>query len=144
MLDRPLDALTPHAGRMRLIDRVTAHDAESITCESDAHRDADHPLRRAGRLPVIAALEFGAQAMAIHGALAAGIAAKPRIGYLVAAHELRWQVDRLDTLAAPLTITATRLFGSDNQVAYRFGIVAGAQPVMHGRASVVLQGDRGG
>ena len=142
MLDRPLEALTPHAGAMRLIDRVIAQDAASIRCVSDAHRDPANPLRRDGRLPVIAALEFGAQAMAIHGALVAGIDAKPRIGYLVAAHELTWQVARLDTLAAPLTITATRLLGSDNQVAYRFDIVAGAQPVMQGRASVVLQADR--
>ncbi len=140
--DRPIDALTPHAGAMRLIARVRSHDAQQIVCEADSHRASDNPLRRDGVLPPIAALEYGAQAMAIHGALLASFAAKPRVGFLVAAHELAWQVERLDTLASPLTIVATRLFGSDNQVAYEFAITTPDQlPVMRGRASVVLSAD---
>jgi len=135
-----IDALTPHAGAMRLIDRVIRHDATSIVCEADSHLAADHPLKRADGVPVICALEYGAQAMAIHGALLARIDAKPRIGYLVAAHELHWHGSRLDTLSAPLTVTATRLFGSDNQVAYEFTVSAAGQAVMGGRASVVLSG----
>lgn len=131
-------ALTPHAGRMRLIARVLSHDDLRIACEADSHRDPDNPLRRDAMLPAIVALEYGAQAMAIHGALLAQIGSKPRVGFLVAAHELRWSVARLDDLQSPLTIRAERLFGSDNQVAYRFDIEADGQPVMQGRASVVL------
>jgi predicted hotdog family 3-hydroxylacyl-ACP dehydratase len=136
-----IDALTPHAGAMRLIGRVISHDDTRIVCEADSHRAADHPLRRADGLPIICALEYGAQAMAIHGALLAQMGAKPRIGYLVAAHELRWQGSTLDACATPLTIEATRLFGSANQVAYEFSVSAAVSPVMRGRASVVLSGE---
>jgi|LNFM01.1.fsa_nt_gb predicted hotdog family 3-hydroxylacyl-ACP dehydratase len=139
--DIDIDALTPHAGAMRLIGRVVRHDDTRIVCEADSHRAADHPLRRANGLPIICALEYGAQAMAIHGALLAQMGAKPRIGYLVAAHELRWRGSMLDTCAAPLRIEATRLFGSDNQVAYEFSVSAAGTNVMRGRASVVLSGE---
>lgn len=140
--DRPLAELLPHAGRMRLIDRVLSYDGERIVCEADSHRAPDHPLAIDGRLAAVCGLEYGAQAMAIHGALAAGRAdapwSRPRVGYLVAAHELTWQVDRLDTLGVPLRIEASRQFGSENQVSYAFTIRAGAHEVMRGRASVVL------
>lgn len=136
-----IDALTPHAGAMRLIDRVIRHDETCIVCEADSHRAADHPLRRAGGVPIICALEYGAQAMAIHGALLAKMGAKPRVGYLVAAHELHWHGSTLDAFAAPLTVAATRLFGSDNQVAYEFTVSAAGTAVLRGRASVVLSSE---
>lgn len=136
-----IDALTPHAGAMRLIDRVVSHDETRIVCESASHRAVDHPLRRDGGLPIICALEYGAQAMAIHGALLARVDAKPRVGYLVAAHELQWSGSTLDRCATPLTIEATRLFGSDNQVAYAFSVSADGDTVMRGRASVVLSAE---
>ena len=137
-LDRPLAELLPHAGRMRLIDRVISCDDDRIVCEADSHRSANHPLAIYGELAAVCGLEYGAQAMAIHGALAAGMRARPRVGYIVAAHELTWSVPRLDTLAAPLTIEARREFGSDNQVSYAFTIRTGALEVMRGRAGVVL------
>ena len=137
-IDRPLAELLPHAGRMRLIDRVVSCDGERIVCEADSHRAPDHPLAIDGKLAAACGLEYGAQAMAIHGALAAGRRERPRLGYLAAAHELIWQVERLDTLDAPLTIEAEREFGSDNRVSYAFTIRAGTREVMRGRASVVL------
>ncbi len=66
-----IETLLPHAGRMRLIDSVISYDEQSIVCESDSHRAADHPLAEAGVLSIICGLEYGAQAMAIHGALLA-------------------------------------------------------------------------
>lgn len=136
-----IEALTPHAGAMRFIARVISHDDTRIVCEADSHRASDHPLRRADGLPLVCALEYGAQAMAIHGALLARIGAKPRVGFLVAAHELQWQGSTLDACATPLTIEATRLFGSDNQVAYEFVVSAAGAAVMRGRASVVLSAE---
>ena len=71
MLMPSIETLLPHAGRMRLIDRVVSYDEQTIVCESDSHRAADHPLAEAGVLSIICGLEYGAQAMAIHGALLA-------------------------------------------------------------------------
>ncbi len=70
-------ARIPHAGRMCLLDRVIAWDEDGIVCESDGHRtddrdrrrDGPHPLVRDGALPATAAIEYAAQAMALHGAL---------------------------------------------------------------------------
>jgi predicted hotdog family 3-hydroxylacyl-ACP dehydratase len=141
MLIAPIETLLPHAGRMRLIDRVVSYDEQTIVCESDSHRVPDHPLAEAGVLSIICGLEYGAQAMAIHGALLASggsQAVHTRHGYLVAASDLRWTVERLDQCATPLVITAISEFWSGNQVAYRFEISASGVTVLDGRASVLL------
>ncbi|MCS7100301.1 MAG: hydroxymyristoyl-ACP dehydratase [Burkholderiaceae bacterium] len=134
-----LDPLLPHAGRMRLIAAVRAWDAVRIECVAHSHRDANHPLAIDGVLPAVCGLEYGAQAMAIHGALVAGARDKPQIGLLVAAHDLRWSVPRLDTVAEDLIVQATRLLGSSTQVAYEFALRAGARVLVSGRASVLLR-----
>ena len=127
---------------MRLIDRVVAYDDERIVCESESHRAANHPLAHEDALSILCGLEYGAQAMAIHGALLAAGARTasdaPRHGYLVAASDLRWSIDRLDHCDAPLTIEAISEFRSGNQVAYRFELRTSEQAVLSGRASVVL------
>lgn len=136
---RPIEQLLPHAGRMQLIDRIISYDDHKIVCESDSHQTADHPLAEHGVLSIVCGLEYGAQAMAIHGALLA--ASKPggaRHGYLVSASDLRWTVERLDRCAAPLVIEAASEFRSGNQVAYRFELRAGGDIVLSGRASVLL------
>ena len=139
---RSIDTLLPHAGRMRLIDRVVSYDEQRIVCESDSHRAADHPLADAGTLSIVAGLEYGAQAMAIHGGLLAASAepqrAGARHGFLVAASDLKWHVDRLDTCASPLVIEAVNELRSDNHVAYRFEIRAADATLLTGRASVLL------
>ncbi len=141
MLIASIETLLPHAGRMRLIDRIVSYDEQTIICESDSHRAADHPLAEAGVLSIICGLEYGAQAMAIHGALltrSGSASVGTRQGYLVAASDLRWAVERLDQCAEPLVIKAVSEFRSDNQVAYRFEISASGVSVLDGRASVVL------
>jgi len=140
MLTPSIDTLLPHAGRMRLVDRIVSYDEQRIVCESDSHRAADHPLADDGSLSIVVGLEYGAQAMAIHGGLLAAKAqrARARHGFLVAASDLRWFVERLDTCASPLTIEAVSELRSDNQIAYRFEIRAGDLMLLTGRASVLL------
>ena len=108
-----IETLLPHAGRMRLIDRVVSYDEQSIICESSSHRAPDHPLAEAGVLSIICGLEYGAQAMAIHGALLADSGlpeARRRHGFLVAASDLQWSVARLDQCETPLVIKAVSEF----------------------------------
>ena len=141
MLTPAIETLLPHSGRMRLIDRVLSYDEQTIVCESDSHRAAHHPLAEDGVLSIICGLEYGAQAMAIHGALLATggtPTARARHGFLVAASDLQWTVDRLDRCTAPIVITAVSEFRSGNQVAYRFDINASGTAVLQGRASVIL------
>jgi predicted hotdog family 3-hydroxylacyl-ACP dehydratase len=64
----------PHQGRMCLLDEVVSWDAERIRCRGATHHAPDNPLRAGGQLGIACGIEYAAQAMALHGALAAGAA----------------------------------------------------------------------
>ena len=135
----------PHQGRMCLLDQVSAWDASHIICEASSHQAVDNPLRAHGRLGAACGIEYAAQAMAMHGALVAetgiesGLANSPtRGGYLASVRSVSLLVDRLDTLADPLTVHAERITGDSNTVLYRFSLAAGRQTLLSGRAVVVL------
>ena len=136
-------ALIPHSGRMCLLERLIEWDANRIVCAAINHRDADHPLRTQRGLLAPVAIEYAAQAMALHGALigqAAGTPATP--GYLASARSVQLHRLRLDDLppAAPdeLRIEATRQAGDAQQILYTFHVSHAGRPVADGRAAVVL------
>lgn len=138
----------PHQGTMCLLDRVLEWDAEHIRCEATGHSQPDHPLRAHGRLGAACGVEYAAQAMAVHGALVAEISAgasgtpAPRAGYLAGVRGVTLHVDRLDTVAGPLSVDAQRVMGDENTVLYSFTVTAGLQPLLSGRAMVVLDASR--
>jgi predicted hotdog family 3-hydroxylacyl-ACP dehydratase len=138
MLSEGIEHLLPHVGAMRMIAAVLRWSAEDIECVAHTHHDPANPLRIDGVLPAACGLEYGAQAMAVHGALVAGRDSKPTIGLLVAAHELVWRVARLDTIQGELTVRARRLLGSAHQVAYEFDVLDAERSLVRGRASVML------
>jgi predicted hotdog family 3-hydroxylacyl-ACP dehydratase len=130
---------------MCLLARLDAWDDAHIVCAATNHRDADHPLRTRRGLLAPCAIEYAAQAMALHGALigqAAGTPATP--GYLASARGVRLQVLRLDDLPAldagadELRIEATRQAGDARQILYGFTVHHGARLIAQGRAAVVL------
>ncbi len=65
-----IEARIPHQGRMCLLDEVVECNAQYIRCATATHRAPDNPLRSHGRLGSAAGIEYAAQAMALHGALA--------------------------------------------------------------------------
>ena len=70
-LDREwIESRIPHRGSMCLLDEVVDWSAERIRCRTRTHCAADNPLRADGRLGVACGIEYAAQAMAVHGALA--------------------------------------------------------------------------
>ncbi len=128
MLDRDaIGRLIPHAAAMRLLERVIAHDATSITCEAESHRDASNPLRNADGLPISAGIEYAAQAIALHAALrkAGGPAGR---GYLAVLSDVRWSQERLDDLPAPLLVQADLLADTGGGLQYRFSVGAPGEP----------------
>ena len=134
--------LVPHGGAMCLLDRALAWDAESIACESDGHRDPANPLRRDGRLPAICGVEYALQAMALHGALAAGGAAQPA-GYLSSLRDVSLGgSDRLDTMAGPLGIHARALAAETGGFIYRFEMEGGGRVLLAGQAAIILPSRR--
>ena len=132
--------LIPHAGSMCLFDNVLDWNDESIVCVTNTHRDETNPLRRDGRLSALHALEYGAQAAAIHGGLrarAAGATAPPC--YLAALRDAHLHVAGLDDLASPLEVRAQRLFGDSGNTIYQCAISAGGISVAEGRVTIMLR-----
>lgn len=132
-------ARIPHAGTMCLLDRLEAWDEVSVHCSALSHRAVDNPLRVAGRLWAPAAIEYAAQAMALHGGLLVTDGTPPSAGFLASARNVRFTVARLDDVAGALQVRARRLSGDARQVLYEFDVrdAAGA-PLAAGRAVVVL------
>jgi len=134
--------MIPHAGAMRLLDGVLFWDADRIECMSRTHRDPHNPLRSHGQLPALCGIEYAAQAMAIHGRLAGGVASAPRAGYLASLREVVCRAGRLDDLDGDLVVGVERLIGEESRVIYRFEVKVGGTDVLRGRAAVVLDIDR--
>ena len=136
----------PHSGAMCLLDSVDAWDDTHIRCTATSHRDAHNPLRSQGRLASVCGIEYAAQAMAVHGALAGmrdGVpdppqAGRPRVGYLASVRGVEARVARLDTFEAPLTVEAERMSGDGNTVLYGFTLRCGDEVLLTGRAAVML------
>lgn len=133
-----LCALIPHAGSMCLLDRVEQWDDTRILCSSDSHRRGNNPLRSGGRLAAVHALEYGAQAMAVHGGLVAQREQKRiRNGFLVAIRDAELHRDRLDDLPGPLQVEATQLLESAANQIYRVEIRCDDKVVAEGRLLVM-------
>ncbi|KQP11851.1 hypothetical protein [Pseudorhodoferax sp. Leaf267] len=132
-------ALIPHSGSMCLLAQMAHWDADRIVCTADSHRDPANPLRTASGLLAPCAIEYAAQAMALHGALigqATGAPATP--GYLASARGVQLHRLRLDELPGDLRIEVTRQAGDAQQILYQFSVQHAGQPVAEGRAAVVL------
>jgi len=130
--------LIPHSGLMCLLDEITRWDDESITCVANTHRDSANPLRRDGRLSVVHAFEYGAQAAAVHGGLRArsvGATAPP--GYLAALRDARLHVVFLDDIRSPLQVCANRLFGDGANTVYECRVLANNALLANGRVTII-------
>ncbi len=137
-------ARIPHAGSMCLLDRLQRWDEETVSCSASGHRAASHPLRSASGLLAPCAVEYAAQAMALHGALLAPSAEQPQGGYIAALRDVHFGVDTLHDVDGDLQVHAQRLAGDANLVSYRFRVEAeDGRMLAEGRATVLLNPDRG-
>lgn len=143
-LDRDgIAARIPHQGDMCLLDAVRHWSPEAIECEARLNGLDRHPLRSEGALDAVHAIEYAAQAMAVHGALIAGLQAAPRAGYLASVRGVSLHAERIEADDAPLRVSAQRLSGDERNVLYGFRVEAARGAcIAEGRAAVVL--DAGG
>ena len=140
-------ASVPHGGSMCLLHRLHGWSAERIDCSAISHRDPANPLRTQGVLLAVNAIEYAAQAMALHGSLSAEMSAelsaepgaRPTPGFLASVRAVKLHVPRLDDAAGALRIVATRQAGDTRQALYTFTLLdeQGAL-LVDGRATVVL------
>lgn len=105
---------------MCLLDAVVHWDEHSIHCISCSHRDANNPLRTERGLAAINGVEYGAQAMAVHGGLLAGGRVQP--GYLASVRNVSIMSPLLDEMPGDLHIKANWLSGENGNFMYHFTI----------------------
>jgi predicted hotdog family 3-hydroxylacyl-ACP dehydratase len=146
-----IEARIPHQGRMCLLDEVLDWNAQHIRCRTATHRAPDNPLRSHGRLGIAGGIEYAAQAMALHGALAGGAAdaavdafagGSARVGLLASVRDVRLMVLRLDDIVSDLICEVTHLAGDSRTALYEFALRDRDRSLLSGRASVIL--DAGG
>ncbi len=132
-------ARVPHAGTMCLLARCEGWSAEAIHCTATGHADPAHPLRTAGGLLSVNAIEYASQAMALHGTLSAPPGSPPTPGFLASVRAVVLHVPRLDDVPGALQIHATKLAGDARQAAYQFVLNDEAgRALVEGRATVIL------
>ena len=130
----------PHRGAMCLLDGVLEWDEKRVLCRASSHRDAANPLRVAARLPAACGIEYGAQAMAVHGGLLASAeGGRARPGLLVSLRAVELHVDSLDRLEDELHVHAEMLHADAAGWQYGFRIEHRGAVLARGRAAVMLQ-----
>lgn len=129
----------PHSGSMCLLERLESWDADTIRCSTTTHAQADNPLRTESGLLAPNAIEYAAQAMALHGGLLAEEGSTPSAGFLASARNVKLAAARLDDVPGALQVAARRLSGDDRQIFYEFTVKADdGRMLAEGRAVVVL------
>lgn len=132
--------LVPHAGSMCLWQRVLSFDDTHVRMQTMSHRDGHNPLRSGGLLRAVHLCEYGAQAMAAHGGLLAGVGNTPRAGRLVSLRGVQLHVARIDDLPDALVGEATLLLAGADSQQYAFRILHADRVLAEGNAAVMLQG----
>lgn len=131
--------LIPHQGAMCLLDAVVAWDDVNIHAMSESHLHADHPLRSEHGLHAAHLAEYGAQAMAVHGALLARQRGEvePRPGRLVSLRDVTLAVEYVDAVAGPLDVHAHCLYADASGAQYAFRVEQRGHLLASGRAAVI-------
>jgi predicted hotdog family 3-hydroxylacyl-ACP dehydratase len=131
--------LIPHQGRMCLLDRVEQWTATEILCRTRSHLDPANPLRRDGRLAGVCGIEYGLQAAAAHGALAASPAIA---GWLAAVRSAEIAAPWLDEMRfGELAVGATLLHRDAGGFIYAFALRAeSGELLLSGSGTIVVPG----
>lgn len=126
---------------MCLLDSVLEWDDAQIRCATTSHHKWDNPLRCNGRLGILCGIEYAAQAMAVHGALAGDDVdgnGRARVRYLASMRAVACHADRLDLLPGPLFVGAKRLLEQANGAIYSFELRHDDRMLLSGRITIAL------
>jgi predicted hotdog family 3-hydroxylacyl-ACP dehydratase len=130
--------LIPHAGSMCLLDTVQSWDERTIHATSAGQARAENPLRGPNGLHAIHLAEYGAQAMAVHGALLArsnGVETV-RPGMLVSLRDVQLAETYVDRLDGHLDVHAECLHADGGGAQYAFRVEHRGRLLASGRAVV--------
>ena len=129
----------PHAGTMCLLDAVQVWDERTIHAVSASHARMDNPLRGVHGLHVVHLAEYGAQAMAVHGALLAHARGTDvaRPGRLVSLRDMQLFEEYVNRLDGTLDVHAECLYANDGGAQYAFRVEHRGRLLASGRAAVI-------
>lgn len=131
-----IERLVPHAGTMVLLDTVMHWNTTHIVC-SAAAPDPSHPLARDGVVPSVIAVEYAAQAAAVHGALLDGRAA-PTPGVLAKLTQVKLHTAHMPTNCGLLAVNAELIRRGAAGCVYNFEIACVHEIVASGRLMVAF------
>jgi predicted hotdog family 3-hydroxylacyl-ACP dehydratase len=138
-----ITARVPHSGTMCLLHALHESSDTHVLCSTTSHHATDNPLRSASGLLACHAIEYAAQAMALHGAMTAAADAPPQGGRLASVRGVKLHTQKLDTIEGRLFVHAERLVGDAGQAMYQFTLRDEQQNTLaQGRATVLLNSPR--
>lgn len=126
--------LIPHSGNMCLIDQVSEWNEEFIHCCTFSHLAADNPLKDANGFSTIMLLEYGAQAMAIHGGILSG---QKKPGFLAVIRDAILHSENINHIKKHLLINANAIGLSTAGAMYSFQISANNETLLEASATVI-------
>lgn len=132
-----LAALLPHGESMCLLEAVEDAGAETIVCRGRAPDDPYHPLARAERLAPVHAVEYAAQAAAVHATLSSG-RGESGPGMLASVRDLRWNEGEAMLGSAPLRVECTAEIVDARLCRYAFRVGANAGGAVTGRLTIAF------
>lgn len=136
---RQIETRIPHSGSMCLLDRMIACHPDFIECAAAAP-EATHPLAGANGVPAVVAVEYAAQATALHGALTSVDEQRGR-GFLAKLSDVSFAPHAGAILCGPLRIQARLQSRSDQGCLYSFRVMAGSDVEATGTLIVALEKD---
>ena len=131
-------SMLPHGDSMCLLDQVQDWNPTRITCLANSHRSATNPLRNNAGLPMVALLEYGAQAMAVHGCLLAQSGEiRLQEGYLAALRDVSLADGWLSDVEGPLQVEAVQVYKDGGNMVYTLSVQADGRKLASARATAV-------
>ena len=136
---RDIERLIPHSEGMCLLESVTAYSNDEIVCQTQSHLLECNPLKSTGYLSKMHLIEYGAQAIAIHGGLIEknkALVEVPKIGYIAMVKSVVW--GDFNPLTAELIVKAKVIVLDERMKRYGFSIIdSDQQKVCSGNVLVV-------
>ncbi len=151
-------ALIPHAGSMCLLEQVLSYSDAQIVCRTQSHLSPSNPLKVEGQLSKMHLIEYGAQAIAIHGGLLEAAAEeavqkeseskgcrpitrsprarRPNAGFIATVKSVQW--GRFEPCTEFLEITAVAIATSEQSKVYEVTVCdAGLKRICSARVMIV-------
>ena len=135
-----IEAMIPHADGMCLLEKVVSYSPDEIICQTQSHLDESNPLKTDGQLSKMHLIEYGAQAIAVHGGLMAqqdSSDTEPKVGYIAMVKSVKWgdfnpHTPFLEIKAIPVMADEmTKLYEFDVSDAEQHSVCSGRVMVVH-------------